>query len=168
MAVEAEQCTEAIRLEKEALQQQYTKEKIEWETKNTQLIEEVGQLHKEKKKNAMKEEDVQKELAQIHSLMEQATHNTGEAPKLKRELEAKQEELKRLQEVDKKIRQRLKVARRKGRELEDKLKTMPVCIVVSKTLELIRPPKELGREEVCDLVENRSYDSGIFAVSRVI
>ncbi|KAL2608145.1 hypothetical protein R1flu_026718 [Riccia fluitans] len=55
MAIEAEQSTKAIRLEKEALQQQYTKEKVEWETKNTQLIEEVGQLHKEKKRNAAKE-----------------------------------------------------------------------------------------------------------------
>ncbi|KAL2624267.1 hypothetical protein R1flu_008512 [Riccia fluitans] len=55
MAVEAEQHTEVVRLEKEALQQQYTKDKVEWETKNTQLIEEVGQLHKEKKRNAMKE-----------------------------------------------------------------------------------------------------------------
>ncbi|KAL2609219.1 hypothetical protein R1flu_027792 [Riccia fluitans] len=35
MATEAEQCTEAVRLEKEALQQQYAKEKAEWETKNT-------------------------------------------------------------------------------------------------------------------------------------
>ncbi|KAL2610308.1 hypothetical protein R1flu_028881 [Riccia fluitans] len=55
MAVEAEQCREAVRLEKEALQQQYTKDKIEWETKNTQLIEEVEQLHEEKKRNAAKE-----------------------------------------------------------------------------------------------------------------
>ncbi|KAL2632015.1 hypothetical protein R1flu_016701 [Riccia fluitans] len=77
--------------------------------------------------------------------MEQAAHNIGEAPKLKRELEAKQEELKRLQEVDKKIRQRMKVARRKGRELEDKLKTMPAGIVVkieSKMLDLIRSSKK--------------------------
>ncbi|KAL2611112.1 hypothetical protein R1flu_022804 [Riccia fluitans] len=99
MAIEIEQRTEAIRLEKNALQQQCTKEKAEWETKNTQLIEEVGQLHEEKKRIAAREEDVQKELAQIRSLMEQAVHNTGEAPKLKRELEAKQEELKRLQEA---------------------------------------------------------------------
>ncbi|KAL2632346.1 hypothetical protein R1flu_017032 [Riccia fluitans] len=95
----AEQRTEVIRLEKEALQQQYTKDKAEWETKNMQLIEE-------------------------------AAHNTGEAPKLKWELKAKQEELKRLQEANKKIRQRLKVARKKGRELEDELKTMPTGIVV--------------------------------------
>ncbi|KAL2644574.1 hypothetical protein R1flu_012161 [Riccia fluitans] len=32
MAIEAEQCTEAVRLEKEAL---YTIHKVEWETKNT-------------------------------------------------------------------------------------------------------------------------------------
>ncbi|KAL2609222.1 hypothetical protein R1flu_027795 [Riccia fluitans] len=78
MATEAEQRTKAIRLEKEALQQQYTKDKAEWETKNTQLIEEVGQLHEEKKRNAAIEEDVQKELAQIRSLMEQAAHTIGE------------------------------------------------------------------------------------------
>ncbi|KAL2653575.1 hypothetical protein R1flu_021703 [Riccia fluitans] len=47
MVEEGEQRTEAVRLEKEALQQQYTKEKAEWETKNTQLIEEIGHLHEE-------------------------------------------------------------------------------------------------------------------------
>ncbi|KAL2620406.1 hypothetical protein R1flu_000611 [Riccia fluitans] len=114
MAAEAEQRTEVVRLKKEALQQQYTKDKAEWETKNTHLSEE-------------------------------ATQNTDEAPKLKWELEAKEEELKRLQEADKKIRQGLKVARRKGRELEDELKTMPPSIVMrdeSKTLELIRSSKK--------------------------
>ncbi|KAL2621083.1 hypothetical protein R1flu_001288 [Riccia fluitans] len=35
MVVEAEKRTEVVRLEKEALQQQYTKERAEWETKNT-------------------------------------------------------------------------------------------------------------------------------------
>ncbi|KAL2653914.1 hypothetical protein R1flu_022042 [Riccia fluitans] len=55
MAVEVEQRTEAGRLEKEALQQQYTKDKAEWETKNMQLIEKVGQLHEEKKRNAARE-----------------------------------------------------------------------------------------------------------------
>ncbi|KAL2609864.1 hypothetical protein R1flu_028437 [Riccia fluitans] len=53
--VEVEQRTEAVRLEKEALQQQYAKDKAEWEKKNTQLIEEVGQLHEEKKRNAARE-----------------------------------------------------------------------------------------------------------------
>ncbi|KAL2631230.1 hypothetical protein R1flu_015916 [Riccia fluitans] len=53
--VVAEQWTEVVRLEKEALQQQYTKDKAEWETKSTQLIEEVGQLHEEKKRNAARE-----------------------------------------------------------------------------------------------------------------
>ncbi|KAL2649473.1 hypothetical protein R1flu_017601 [Riccia fluitans] len=55
MAVEVEQRTEANRLEKEALQQQYAKDKTEWERKNTQLIEEVGQLHEEKKINVARE-----------------------------------------------------------------------------------------------------------------
>ncbi|KAL2635702.1 hypothetical protein R1flu_007181 [Riccia fluitans] len=50
-----EQRTEAVRLEKEALQQQYAKDKAEWERKNTQLIGEVGQLHEEKKRNATRE-----------------------------------------------------------------------------------------------------------------
>ncbi|KAL2643168.1 hypothetical protein R1flu_010755 [Riccia fluitans] len=53
--VETEQRTEVVRLKKEALQQQYTKDKAEWETKNTQLIEEVGQLLEEKKRNATRE-----------------------------------------------------------------------------------------------------------------
>ncbi|KAL2650160.1 hypothetical protein R1flu_018288 [Riccia fluitans] len=56
MVAEAEQRTEAVRLKKEALQQQYTKDKAEWERKNMQLIEEVGQLHEEKKRNATRED----------------------------------------------------------------------------------------------------------------
>ncbi|KAL2620720.1 hypothetical protein R1flu_000925 [Riccia fluitans] len=55
MAAKIEQRTEAVRLEKEALQQQYAKDKAEWERKNTQLIEEGGQLHEERKTNAVKE-----------------------------------------------------------------------------------------------------------------
>ncbi|KAL2643566.1 hypothetical protein R1flu_011153 [Riccia fluitans] len=55
MAAEVKQRTKAVRLEKEALQQQYAKDKVEWERKNTQLIEEVGQLHEEKKRNATSE-----------------------------------------------------------------------------------------------------------------
>ncbi|KAL2621351.1 hypothetical protein R1flu_001556 [Riccia fluitans] len=42
MAVEAKQHTEVVRLKKEAMQQQYTKEKVEWERKITHLIEKVG------------------------------------------------------------------------------------------------------------------------------
>ncbi|KAL2619958.1 hypothetical protein R1flu_000163 [Riccia fluitans] len=45
----------SARLEKEALQQQYAKDKVEWERKNTQLNEEIGQLHEEKKRNAARE-----------------------------------------------------------------------------------------------------------------
>ncbi|KAL2633335.1 hypothetical protein R1flu_004814 [Riccia fluitans] len=55
MAAKVEQRTKVVRLEKEALQQQYAKDKAEWERKNTQLIEEVGQLHEEKKRNATRE-----------------------------------------------------------------------------------------------------------------
>ncbi|KAL2632903.1 hypothetical protein R1flu_004382 [Riccia fluitans] len=55
MAAKVEQRTEVVRLEKEALQQQYIKDKAVWETKNTHLIEEVGQLHEEKKRNAARE-----------------------------------------------------------------------------------------------------------------
>ncbi|KAL2633597.1 hypothetical protein R1flu_005076 [Riccia fluitans] len=58
MATKGEQRTEAVRLEKEALQQQYAKDKVEWERKNTQLIEEVGHLHEEKKRNAAREVQV--------------------------------------------------------------------------------------------------------------
>ncbi|KAL2628983.1 hypothetical protein R1flu_013669 [Riccia fluitans] len=55
MATKAQQHMEVVRLEKETLQQQYAKDKGEWERKNTQLIEEVGQLHEEKKRNAARE-----------------------------------------------------------------------------------------------------------------
>ncbi|KAL3690854.1 hypothetical protein R1sor_004505 [Riccia sorocarpa] len=55
-ALEAKEREEAVRKEKEALQRDYTNEKAEWEAKNSQLIQEIGQLHEEKKLNSSKEE----------------------------------------------------------------------------------------------------------------
>ncbi|KAL3702048.1 hypothetical protein R1sor_020070 [Riccia sorocarpa] len=74
--------------------------------------------------------------------MEAATKRSDEPQAdLKRELEAKEQELKRLQETDRKIRHRLKAAKKKERDLETELKKMPVGVVLkgeSKTLELMK------------------------------
>ncbi|KAL3681349.1 hypothetical protein R1sor_024305 [Riccia sorocarpa] len=102
LAALAERREQTIRLKKDALEKEYSKEKTDWESKNHKLVEEfeVSQLHKDMKKN------------------------TGEATKLKLELKAKEEELRKLHEADKKIRQRLKSAKKKGKELEGELKKM--------------------------------------------
>ncbi|KAL3686051.1 hypothetical protein R1sor_004073 [Riccia sorocarpa] len=79
-------------------------------------------------------------------MMEVATKRSDEPQaKLKRELKAKEQELKRLQENDKKIRHRLKAAKKKERDLETELKKMPVGVVMkgeSKTLELMKSGKK--------------------------
>ncbi|KAL2632973.1 hypothetical protein R1flu_004452 [Riccia fluitans] len=131
--------------EREALKEELNKAKEMAAEAKEMVVEAKQRMEDVRLEKEASQQGCQKELAQIHSLMKQVAHKTSEAPELKRELEAKQEELKRLQEVDKKIRQCLKVARRKGRELEDELKTMPAGIVVrveSKTLELIRSSKK--------------------------
>ncbi|KAL2632091.1 hypothetical protein R1flu_016777 [Riccia fluitans] len=139
----------------------FTHTRAEWDSEKGELVCEKEALKEElhKVKEMAVEAEQRSEAVRLrrrpcnskgigpnpHSYGADCPDNTGEVPKLKWELEAKQEELKRLQEADKKIRQRLKVARRKGRELEDELKTMPASIVVraeSKTLELIRSSKK--------------------------
>ncbi|KAL3685642.1 hypothetical protein R1sor_003664 [Riccia sorocarpa] len=145
-ALEAKEREEAVRKEKKALRRDYTNEKAEWEAKNSQLIQEVGQLHEEKKLNSSKEETVQTQLTQLRKMMEAATKRSDEPQaELKRELEAKEQKLKRLQENDKKIRHRLKAAKKKERDLETELKKMPVGVLLkgeSKTLELMKSGKK--------------------------
>ncbi|KAL3694524.1 hypothetical protein R1sor_008175 [Riccia sorocarpa] len=130
LKAQAERREEAIRLEKKALEVEYSKEKADWESKNQKLVDEVSQLHEDMKKVSTKEEPVQAELLHIRSQMEDSAKNTGEATELKLELEAKEEELRKLQEADKKIRQKLKTAKRKGKELEGELKKIPAGVLV--------------------------------------
>ncbi|KAL3677064.1 hypothetical protein R1sor_027012 [Riccia sorocarpa] len=77
-ALEAKEREEAVRKEKDVLQRDYTNEKAEWEAKNSQLIQEVGQLHEEKKLNSSKEETVQIQLTQLREMMEAATKRSDE------------------------------------------------------------------------------------------
>ncbi|KAL3681194.1 hypothetical protein R1sor_024150 [Riccia sorocarpa] len=136
---------QTIRLEKDALQKEYSKEKADWESKNHKLVEEVTHLHEDMKKVSTKEERVQAELSEIRSQMEVFAKNTGEATCLKLELEAKEEELRKLQEAHKKIRQRLKTAKKKGKELEGELKKMPAGVLVkpeSMVMELLKSGKK--------------------------
>ncbi|KAL3685597.1 hypothetical protein R1sor_003619 [Riccia sorocarpa] len=136
---------ETICLEKDALQKEYSRDKADWESKNHKLAEEVNQLHDDMKRVSTKEELVQAELSEIRSQMEVFAKNTGEATGLKLELEAKEEELRKLQEADKKIRQRLKTAKKKGKELEGELKKMPAGVLVkpeSRVMELLKSGKK--------------------------
>ncbi|KAL3698394.1 hypothetical protein R1sor_012470 [Riccia sorocarpa] len=144
-AVEAEEREMALRREKDTLQLQHRKEKAELEARNAMLLEEVGQLQEEKKRNADKEEAVQGELAQIRQLMQAATKRSEQTPDLKKELEAKELELKTLQDDASQIRQRLKEAKKRATELEGELKKMPAGIILkgdSRTLELMRSGKK--------------------------
>ncbi|KAL3678642.1 hypothetical protein R1sor_021598 [Riccia sorocarpa] len=134
---------ETIRLEKDALQKEYSRDKADWESKNHKLAEEVNQLHEDMKRVSTKEELVQ--LSEIRSQMEVSAKNIGEATGLKLELEAKEEELRKLQEADKKIRQRLKTAKKKGKELVGELKKMPAGVLVkheSRVMELLKSGKK--------------------------
>ncbi|KAL3695318.1 hypothetical protein R1sor_009394 [Riccia sorocarpa] len=136
---------ETIRLEKDALQKEYSRDKADWESKNHKLAEEVNQLHEDMKRVSTKEELVRAELSEIRSQMEVSAKNTGEATGLKLELEAKEEELRKLHEADKKIRQRLKTAKKKGKELEGELKKMPAGVLVkleSRVMELLKSGKK--------------------------
>ncbi|KAL3691957.1 hypothetical protein R1sor_005608 [Riccia sorocarpa] len=68
-----------------------------------------------------------------------------EAHELKHELEEKEQDLKRLQENDRKIRHRLRAAKKKEKDLETELKKMPIGVVLkgdSKTLELMKSGKK--------------------------
>ncbi|KAL3702551.1 hypothetical protein R1sor_020573 [Riccia sorocarpa] len=108
-----------------------------------QLVDEVSQLHEDMKKVSTKEE--QAELLQIRSQMEDSAKNTGETTELKLELEAEEEKLRKLQEADKKIRQKLKTAKRKGKELEGELKKIPAGVLVkpeSKVMDLLKSGKK--------------------------
>ncbi|KAL3697121.1 hypothetical protein R1sor_011197 [Riccia sorocarpa] len=145
LKAQAERREETIRLEKEALEVEYSKEKADWESKNQKLVDEVSQLHEDMKKVSTKEDGVQAELLQIRSQMEDSAKNTGETTELKLELEAKEEELRKLQEADKKIRQRLRTAKRKGKELEGELKKIPAGVLVkpeSKVMDLLKSGKK--------------------------
>ncbi|KAL3695269.1 hypothetical protein R1sor_009345 [Riccia sorocarpa] len=145
LKAQAERREETIRLEKEALEVEYSKEKADWESKNQKLVDEVSQLHEDMKKVSTKEERVQAELLQIRSQMEDSAKNTGETTELKLELEAKEEELRKLQEADKKIRQKLKTAKRKGKELEGELKKILAGVLVkpeSKVMDLLKSGKK--------------------------
>ncbi|KAL3678819.1 hypothetical protein R1sor_021775 [Riccia sorocarpa] len=114
LKAQAERREETIRLEKKALEVEYSKEKADWESKN-------------------------------QNQMEDSAKNTGEATELKLELEAKEEELRKLQEADKKIRQKLKTAKKKGKELEGELKNIPAGVLVkfeSKVMDLLKSGKK--------------------------
>ncbi|KAL3699051.1 hypothetical protein R1sor_017073 [Riccia sorocarpa] len=67
---------QTIRLEKDALQKEYLKEKADWESKNHKLVEEVTQLHEDMKRVSTKEERVQAKLSEIRSQMEVSAKNT--------------------------------------------------------------------------------------------
>ncbi|KAL3700679.1 hypothetical protein R1sor_018701 [Riccia sorocarpa] len=56
LKAQAERREETIRLEKEALEVEYSKEKADWESKNQKLVDEVSQLHEDMKKVSTKED----------------------------------------------------------------------------------------------------------------
>ncbi|KAL3686597.1 hypothetical protein R1sor_009171 [Riccia sorocarpa] len=105
-ALEASLREEALRKEHESLQQEYSREKDEWEAKNQKLSEEIEVLHEDRKRITSKAYNVEAQLGRIRSDME--TQNPSEnMDELKRQLLQKEEQLQSLREADAKVHLRM-------------------------------------------------------------
>ncbi|KAL3681157.1 hypothetical protein R1sor_024113 [Riccia sorocarpa] len=89
-ALEASLREEALRKEHESLQQEYSRQKDEWEAKNQKLSEEIEVLHEDRKRITSKAENVEAELGRIRSHME-AQNPSEDMGELKRQLLQKEE-----------------------------------------------------------------------------
>ncbi|KAL3699414.1 hypothetical protein R1sor_017436 [Riccia sorocarpa] len=121
--------------------------RAEWDSEKSELVRQRDALKEELEKAEQKALEAKEREEAVRKEKETLQRDyTNE----KAEWEAKnsqliQEELKRLQENDKKIRHRLKAAKKKERDLEMELKKMPVGVVLkgeSKTLELMKSDKK--------------------------
>ncbi|KAL3688144.1 hypothetical protein R1sor_014453 [Riccia sorocarpa] len=128
----------------------FSNTKAAWDNEKCELVRQRDELKEElaraQELAALAEEREETiQLGEICSHMEISPKNMGEATQLKLELEAKEEELRKLQEADRKIRQCLKTAKRKGKELEGELKKILARVLVkpeSKIMELLKSGKK--------------------------
>ncbi|KAL3695470.1 hypothetical protein R1sor_009546 [Riccia sorocarpa] len=98
-ALEASLREEALRKEHESLQQEYSRQKDEWEAKNQKLSEEIEVLHEDMKRITSKANNVEAELGRIRSHME-AQNPNEDMCELTRQLLQKEEQLQSLREAD--------------------------------------------------------------------
>ncbi|KAL3683074.1 hypothetical protein R1sor_001096 [Riccia sorocarpa] len=80
----------------EKLQREYSSQKEEWEARNQKLSDDISVFHEERLRITAREDNVQGELAQIRSLLQQPRESSdvGDVGELKKQLEEKEEQLK--------------------------------------------------------------------------
>ncbi|KAL3694922.1 hypothetical protein R1sor_008573 [Riccia sorocarpa] len=151
---------EALRKEHANVQQEYSSQKEEWEARNQKLSEDISVLHEKRLRITAKEDNVQGELAQIRSLLQQPRESSdvGDVGELKKQLEEKEEQLKRLKEADAKVVKKLRLAKKKGQSMEKELSKMPaglmalhermLCSVDMRSL----PPSQFGDSDDLQIV----------------
>ncbi|KAL3681706.1 hypothetical protein R1sor_024662 [Riccia sorocarpa] len=140
---EAEMREGALRDKHEKLQREYSSQKEEWEARNQKLSEDISVLHEERLRITAKEDNVQAELVQVRSLLLQPRESSdvGDVGELKKQLEEKEEQLKRLAEADAKVVKKLRLAKKKGQSMEKELSKMPAGLMVkaeTKTLDILK------------------------------
>ncbi|KAL3694430.1 hypothetical protein R1sor_008081 [Riccia sorocarpa] len=137
-AERGELIAERERLRTELEEAQSREEKEEWEARNQKLSEDISVLHEERLRITTKEDNVQGELAQIRSLLQQPRESSdvGDVGELKKQLEEKEEQLERLKEADAKVVKKLRLAKKKGQSMEKELSKMPAGLMCSASIPL--------------------------------
>ncbi|KAL3686094.1 hypothetical protein R1sor_004116 [Riccia sorocarpa] len=131
-AERGELIAERERLRTELEEAQSREEKEEWEARNQKLSEDISVLHEERLRITAREDNVQAELAQIRGLLLQPRESSdvGDVGELKKQLEEKEEQLKRLAEADAKVVKKLRLAKKKGQSMEKELSKMPAGLMI--------------------------------------
>ncbi|KAL3691012.1 hypothetical protein R1sor_004663 [Riccia sorocarpa] len=137
-AMQAEMREGALRDKHEKLQREYSSQKEEWEARNQRLSEDISVLHEERLRITAREDNVQGELAQIRNLLQEPRESSdvGGVAELKKQLEEKEEQLKRLKEADAKVVKKLRLAKKKGQSMEKELSKMPAGLMCSASIPL--------------------------------
>ncbi|KAL3677621.1 hypothetical protein R1sor_027569 [Riccia sorocarpa] len=123
-AERGELIAERERLRTELEEAQSREEKEEWEARNQKLSEDISVLHEERLRITAREDS-----------------SCGDVGELKKQLEEKEEQLKRLAEADAKVVKKLRLAKKKGQSMEKELSKMPAGLMVkaeTKTLDILK------------------------------
>ncbi|KAL3675401.1 hypothetical protein R1sor_025349 [Riccia sorocarpa] len=104
----------------------------EAQSREEKLSEDISVLHEERLRITTREDNVQAELAQIRGLLLQPRESSdvGDVDELKKQLEEKEEQLKRLAEADAKVVKKLRLAKKKGQSMEKELSKMPAGLMI--------------------------------------
>ncbi|KAL3699359.1 hypothetical protein R1sor_017381 [Riccia sorocarpa] len=95
-------------------------------------------------------DNVQGELAQIRDLLQQPRESSdvGDVGELKKQLEEKEEQLKRPKEADAKVVKKLLLAKKKGQSMEKEVSKMPAGLMVKAETKTLDIPKSGRKWEV--------------------